>query len=65
MTNYRIMHPKEFVDALVRRELVPPHCQRIVIDISPETAIVYFQTLADERLLQVVQDPSIRIEPQT
>jgi hypothetical protein len=64
MTKYPIKHSKDFIEALVKRELVPPNCQRIVIDINPDVTVLYFETLADERLLKVFQDPSVQIQPQ-
>lgn len=58
----RIIISTDLVAVLQERGIVPEHTRRIVIDLQvEEPAVLYYELLADERLLDVFQDPAVHI----
>ena len=59
----RLIVARELAQILVERGIVPRHAHRVIIDIEAEQPVkVYYTVYGDERLLEVFQDPAVRIE---
>lgn len=58
----KIINADGLAKVLSDRGLVPPNCRRIVIDAEAQEPVkIYYETYADERLIEVFQDPSIQL----
>jgi hypothetical protein len=58
----RLIMAREFVQILIARKIVPPKTQRVVIDAQAEQPVIlHYEVLGDESLLEVLQDPGVRL----